>query len=53
MSTSFHSIANVGVIVQPDLLLLFSLVDTENDASPSENPVTQLGSSLVSLVMVL
>gem|GEM_PF-2889433 len=43
MSISFSSIVNAGTICQPVLHLLFLLIETENDDSPSENPVTQLG----------
>ena len=69
ISISFNSIANagtiyqfvktikvvqIGTICQPVLLLLFLLIDTKNEDSPSENPVTQLGSNLAfMLVLVL
>lgn len=42
-SLSFNSIAKDGIIDQPVLRLLLLNTATENEESPSENPVTQLG----------
>jgi hypothetical protein len=52
ISLSFNSMTNAGTICQPVLLLLFLLIDTKNEDSPSENPVTHLGSNLAFMLVL-
>jgi hypothetical protein len=53
ISISFNSIANAGTICQFVRPLLFLQIDTENEDSPFENSITQLGSSLAFILVLV